>query len=103
MRSLVTDVPPPPSLAGGLLAFAKVCLHLDEVCLEIHPIFFMLRLGPSGSVVFLELYHFYDKSVRDSENISFGEGLARCCCVVDALVEPCTEALERLIRVIGIL
>ena len=63
----------------------------------------MLQLGPPGSSVFLKLSRFYDNAVHDSEYPSFVDRIARCCCIVDALVKPCIEALERFVRILCLL
>ena len=57
-------------------------LRLDEVCLEIHPGFVVLRISPPGSAVFLELPPFCNEDVRNLDELSFGDGIACPCCVV---------------------
>ena len=87
-------------MEGRLLAFAQVYLRLDEVCLEINPVFVVLLLGTPGSAVFLELPCFYNKAVGNLDKMYFSDELAHCCSVVNTLIEPYIEALERLVGVL---
>ena len=69
------------------------------MCLEVHPGLVILQLGPPGFLVLLELSHLYNKIVCNLHNLSFSDGLAFRCFIIDSLVEPYIEALKRLVRV----
>ena len=46
----------------------------------------------------MEIKIFYNEAVLDSDELTFGEGLVRCGCVVETLIDSHIEALECLVR-----
>ena len=72
------------------------------MCLELSLGLFRIRLGAPGPAFFLELSRLHDEAVGDADNLSFCDRLARCGCVIHALIQPRAEALEGLVSIAGI-
>ena len=90
------DVPP---LEGCLLLFVQVCLGLYETCLKFSPDLFRIRLVLPDLAVFLKMDCLCNKAIFYAHEVSFCDGITCRGSVVYALVEPCIEALNRLVRV----
>ena len=81
--------------------FGQVCLCLDEICLEQCQGIFLLQLDAPGLAVFLKLTCFCDEAISDAHNLYFRDRISCRSCIVNTLVEPLKEALERLSGVKG--
>ena len=65
------------------------------------PGLFLLWLGSPGLAVVLELPCFRDKAVGDVDDLNLCDRLACRGHVIEALIQPCVEALEGLVRIKG--
>ena len=86
-----------------MLPLAQVILRLDEALLEFVSgiSVFCTQLLCAVDLQIVSCFH--DKSIRDVDKLSLGDGLSRCSYVVLTIVDNCVEALEWLVRVVGLL
>ena len=84
-------------------ALLQVCLQLNELGLESHPSFSGFCLRPKSVAVFLRFNCIRDKNVGDSDELAFGDQLACCNDIANALVKPYIEHLKWFFRIEGFL